>query len=85
MNANRVSKGAFNMKEQLLNAMHRHQIVHMMYIAKSGAITKRRVKIIHIKGDSFTAFCFTRLAKRTFHINNVLALLPILQRESEVI
>ncbi|RDV32990.1 transcriptional regulator [Lysinibacillus capsici] len=74
------------MKEQLIKAMHRHQIVHMMYIAKSGAITKRRVKIIHIKGgDSFTAFCFTRLAKRTFHINNVLALLPILQRESEVI
>ena len=28
------------MKEQLIKAMHRHQIVHMMYIAKSGAITK---------------------------------------------
>ncbi len=35
------------MKEQLRKAMHRHQIVHMMYIAESGAITKRRVIFFH--------------------------------------
>jgi len=73
------------MKEQLIKAMQRQQVVRMMYVAKSGAITKRRVKIIKIVGDSFTAFCFKRQAKRTFIINNVLAILPVLHRKREII
>jgi predicted DNA-binding transcriptional regulator YafY len=72
------------MKEQLIKVMQRQQVVNMMYVAKSGVITKRRVKIIKLVGDSFTAFCFTRQAKRTF-INNVLAILPVTHREREVI
>ncbi|MEK5232220.1 transcriptional regulator [Lysinibacillus sp. FSL K6-0232] len=73
------------MREQLMKAMQRRQIIQMMYIAKSGVMTKRRVKILTITGDAFTAFCFTRLAKRTFLIHNVLALRPIVQRESDAI
>ncbi|MGE7676098.1 transcriptional regulator [Lysinibacillus sp. NPDC094403] len=73
------------MKEQLIKAMQRQQVVSMMYVAKSGAITKRRVKIMKIVGDSFTAYCFTRQAKRTFIINNVLAILPVTHRKREVI
>lgn len=73
------------MKEQLIKAMQRNQVVNMMYIAKSREITKRRIKIINIVGDSFTAFCFTRYAKRTFMINNVLAVSPIVRKEREVI
>ncbi|KOY80508.1 transcriptional regulator [Lysinibacillus macroides] len=73
------------MREALIKAMQRHQIVNIMYLAQSGIITKRRVKITKITGDSFTAFCFTRSAKRTFKIHNVLAVLPILQRESGII
>ncbi|WP_068984564.1 MULTISPECIES: transcriptional regulator [Lysinibacillus] len=71
------------MKEQLIKAMQRQQVVRMMYVAKSGAITKRRVKIMKIVGDSFTAFCFTRQAKRSFIINNVLAVTPVYRKESE--
>ncbi len=78
-------KGAFNRKESLIKAMQRHQIVHMMYREKSGAVTKRGVKIINITGESFTAFYFTRQEGCTFLINNILAMLPILQRESKVI
>ena len=73
------------MKEQLIKAMQRQQIVSMMYISQSGAITKRRIKIIKLAGNSFTAFCFTRRAKRTFMINNVLAILPVAQGKREVI
>lgn len=54
------------MREQLIKAMQRNQLVNMMYVAKDGSITKRRVKVIKIVGDSFQAFCFTRHAKRTF-------------------
>ncbi len=73
------------MKEQLIKIMQRQQVVSMMYIAKSGVITKRRVKILKMMGDSFTAFCFTRQAKRTFIINNVLAIMPATHRKREVI
>ncbi|MGE7946458.1 transcriptional regulator [Lysinibacillus sp. NPDC093688] len=72
------------MKEQLLKAMQRNQLVYMMYVSKSGEVTKRRIKIIKIMGDSFQAFCFTRQAKRTFIINNVLAVVPISQRKREI-
>lgn len=33
-------KGVFNRKESLIKAMQPHQIVHMMYREKSGAVTK---------------------------------------------
>jgi len=73
------------MRDQLVRAMQRNQIMNMMYLAKSGEVTKRRIKIIKVVGDSFQAFCFTRQAKRTFTINNVLAVVPITQRKREVV
>lgn len=41
------------MKEQLLKAMQRNQIVNMMYISKSGGVTKRYIKIVGIRFKSF--------------------------------
>lgn len=73
------------MKEQLIKAMQRNQFVNMMYLAKSGEVSKRRIKIIKIVGDTFQAYCFTRQAKRTFMIDSVLAVVPITQREREVV
>ncbi|WP_054768401.1 hypothetical protein [Lysinibacillus parviboronicapiens] len=73
------------MKQQLVKAMQRGQLMNMMYVSKSGEITKRRVKIIKVVGDSFTAFCFTRQAKRTFIINNVLAIVPVVRKERGVV
>ncbi|MGE7090866.1 transcriptional regulator [Lysinibacillus sp. NPDC048646] len=73
------------MKEQLIKAMQCNQFVNMMYVSKSGIVTKRRIEIIKIVGDSFQVFCFTRHAKRTFTINNVLAVVPVLHKEREVI
>ena len=73
------------MKEQLVKAMQRNQIVNMMYVSKSGEITKRQVKVIKVIGDSFQAYCFTRQAKRTFTINNVLAVVPVIRSERTVV
>ena len=63
----------------------RGQIVELMYLSKSGEISKRRVKVINIQGDSFQAFCFKRNAKRTFLIDNVLACVPVIRKERGVI
>ncbi|MEA0563492.1 transcriptional regulator [Lysinibacillus irui] len=73
------------MRDQLVKAMQRNQIVNMMYLAKSGEVTKRRIKIIKVVGDTFQAYCFVKQAKRTFLINNVLAVVPISRKEREVV
>lgn len=73
------------MKEQLIKAMQRNQLLNMMYMAKDGNMSKRRIKIIKIAGNSFQAYCFTRQAKRTFMIDSVLAVVPIIQRERSVV
>lgn len=73
------------MREQLIKAMQRNQLVDIMYIAKNGSVTKRRVRVIKIVGDSLQAFCFTRQAKRSFIIQNILAVTPVFRKEREVI
>lgn len=73
------------MKGQLLKVLQRNQLVDMMYIAKSGEISKRRIKVLKITDDSFSAFCFLKQAKRNFIIDNVLAIIPVIRKEREVI
>ncbi|MGE7837989.1 transcriptional regulator [Viridibacillus arvi] len=73
------------MKEQLIKAMQRNQVIDLMYMSKGGEITKRRVKIIKMTVDSFQAYCFVKQAKRTFIIDNVLAAVPVTIRERLVI
>jgi len=50
------------MKDQLIKEMQHNQLVNMMYILKSGFITKR---------------CIPKQAKRTFIIDNVLAIVSV--------
>lgn len=73
------------MREQLMKAMQRNQLVNIMYVAKDGSVTKRCVKVIKIVGDLFQAFCFTRCAKRAFLISNVLVVIPFVSKGREVI
>jgi len=73
------------MKNQLLKVMQRNQLVDMMYIAKNGEISKRRIKVLKMTNDSFSAYCFLKHAKRTFLLESVLALSPVVRKEREVI
>jgi len=73
------------MRDQLVKAMQRNQLVNMMYMAKDGTFSKRRVKIIKVAGDNFQAYCFTKKAKRTFMIDNILAVVPVIHKEREVV
>ncbi len=73
------------MTEQLIKAMRRDQLLNMMYMAKDGTVSKRRIKIIKIFGNSFQAYCFTRQAKRTFMIDSVLAVVPVIHKDRSVV
>ncbi len=73
------------MKEQLLKMLERNQLVDMMYFAKNGEITKRRIKVISVSDSTFKAYCFVKHASRTFTIDNVLSMFPVVRREREVI
>ena len=63
----------------------RGQLVELMYLSKKGEISKRRVKILVVQNDSFQGFCFKRDAKRTFLIDNILALEPVILKERNVV
>ena len=73
------------MLNQLIKSVRYNESLNMMYIANDGAISKRRVKVLQVNEGSFQAYCFLRGSKRTFRIDNVLALVPIIVKESMVI
>lgn len=68
------------MKDQIKRVMQHNQNVDIMYMAKDNKITKRRIKLIKIAGDTVQAYCFTRHAKRTFKIDNILAIYPVISK-----
>jgi len=60
-------------------------MVDLIYFSKTGEISKRLVKIINFQGDLIHAYCFKQHAKRTFLIDNVLALTPVLPKERGIV
>lgn len=73
------------MKIELIKALKHQQLITMMYMAKDGTITKRRMKLLSMNQTTFQAYCFTRKAKRTFCIDQVLAVVPVVKHERQVI
>lgn len=71
------------MKEIIVKGMKRHDVLEMVYLAKDGKISKRRVKVIKSSHDTFQAFCFTKQAKRTFYYEQILAVIPVIRKERE--
>lgn len=73
------------MRVELVKSIERNYILDMMYMAKGGAISKRRIKVMQVGEFSFRAYCYLRKSNRTFKIDNVLALVPVTSRERMVI
>ncbi len=73
------------MRINLLKCMERNQLVELMYMDGKGNISKRRVKVLKVQGDTFQGFCFKRNAKRTFILDNILAFVPIVRKERDVV
>lgn len=73
------------MKAQLLKAFQRQQLIEMMYMSNDGTISKRRVKILKMSGDSFQAYCFLRHEKRHFKVSHVLSFMPLQAKERQIV
>ncbi len=73
------------MRNKLLKSVEHNESLKMMYMAADGSISKRRIKVLQVGEVSFRAYCFLRGSKRTFTIDNVLALVPVISKESRVI
>ncbi|MEK5070686.1 transcriptional regulator [Sporosarcina sp. FSL K6-1508] len=73
------------MRNKLTKSVEYNEPLDMMYIAADGSISKRRINVLQVGEVSFRAYCFLRKSKRTFTIDNVLALVPIVHKESMVI
>ena len=73
------------MRNQLIKSAEFYESLDMMYLAKGGSISKRRINVLQVGEVSFRAYCFLRKSKRTFTIDNVLALVPVVHKERMVI
>ena len=65
--------------------MRYNESADMMYMSNGGVISKRRITVLQVNEGNFQAYCHLRGAKRTFRIDNVLALVPVVIKESMVI
>lgn len=73
------------MRINTLESMQNNQIVEMIYMKNNGEINKQKVKVISIPRIFYRLQCFLSGTKRTFKIENVLAFVPIIHKECEVV
>ncbi|MEK4025760.1 transcriptional regulator [Sporosarcina sp. FSL W7-1283] len=73
------------MRKTLEKSVRFGEVLEVMYLAKDGSISKRKVKVLQVGDNSFRAYCFLRKSKRTFLIDNVLAAVPLMMKERVVI
>ncbi|BAQ11281.1 hypothetical protein OXB_2810 [Bacillus sp. OxB-1] len=73
------------MRKILERSVKYGEVLDMIYLAKDGQISKRRVKMIQVGEASFRAYCYMRESRRTFLIDNVLALVPVTTRERVIV
>lgn len=69
------------MRTELEKAYRYKELLDMIYMAKDGQITKRRIQVIQVGERTFRAYCNLRQSKRTFRIEDVLALIPVRHKE----
>ncbi|MFD2133085.1 transcriptional regulator [Pseudogracilibacillus auburnensis] len=68
------------MRNELIKYVKRCPTLVIMYMDDKGIITKRTVRVLKMNSSTFTAYCYLRNARRTFKINNLLAIIPITER-----
>ena len=66
--------------KRIERSMKYNQLLDMIYMDNNGGITKRRVKLLKVTEDSFQAYCYLRGSRRTFKADNVLVLVPVMER-----
>ncbi|GAA4068928.1 hypothetical protein GCM10022410_13560 [Amphibacillus indicireducens] len=65
----------------VIKSIRYNQQLIMIYMDIEGLITKRWVKALSLSEDSFRAHCYLRKGTRTFKVEGVLALVPVVRDE----
>ncbi|MEM5591949.1 hypothetical protein AAHH67_09795 [Niallia circulans] len=65
------------MKGLLKKATENKEVLEMIYQNNKGEFSQRRIQVIKMNEESFSAYCFTRKQQRTFKISNVLSVGPV--------
>ena len=73
------------MREKLIEAIEYGELMDMMYLAQDGTISRRRIRVMKVGDVLVRAHCFLRGSKRTFIIDNILALHRVKYKEELVI
>ena len=73
------------MRNALIKSGDYGELLDMVYLSKGGEISKRRIQAIQVGDVLLRAYCHLRKSKRIFTIDNVLALVPVIHKESMVI
>lgn len=69
------------MRINLMKSMKENDVVDMIYLAKDGAISQRRIKVLQVGEASFRAYCYLRKSNRTFRLDTILALVHVMSKE----
>ena len=65
------------MKGLLKRATENKEVLEMIYQNNKGEFSQRRIQVIKMNEESFSAYCFTRKQQRTFKISNILSVGPV--------
>lgn len=65
------------MKSLLKRAAESKEVLEMIYQNNKGEFSQRRIQVIKMNEESFSAYCFTRKQQRSFKISNVLSVGPV--------
>lgn len=60
----------------LKRAVESNEVLEMIYQNNKGEFSQRRIQILKLNEESFSAYCFTRKQQRTFKLSNVLSMGP---------
>lgn len=72
------------MRTKLLKSMDYNEKLDMMYIDQNRVVSKRKIIVLQVGDVSFRAYCHLRKSKRTFKIDNVLALVPVMTKANVI-
>jgi predicted DNA-binding transcriptional regulator YafY len=64
-------------KYNLLKDISHGRLFEIIYRSDKGSWSKRRIKILSVKGSYLQAFCYVKKSRRLFKIENVFAIFPV--------
>jgi predicted DNA-binding transcriptional regulator YafY len=58
------------------------RVADIIYVDRHGKMSQRRVKVHSIKGAYVCVFCLEKRSIRTFRLENILSIIPVVKRRA---